>query len=257
VKSHVSSSALLQRRFSQKSFFVKRLLLLLLSFATLLHAEGDFSAEQKLWILAAAAPLTEFNGGCHTMLGGFPRNPKEQGAFRSGLGTSWGVHDRDELLTELARLDQGGGHRALFHRLQGMSADDLATQMKQPNADTLLPFRWTLAQRYKRSIKHLVAWDMCRYLNLCNKAYFVGWLEAEEAWLLMAGAARKIQATYTSWHAVGEDYLLGRLFWDAREMGRSGDQFTQVIARLKHLPGSPWLTCPWDLPLSDKAKPKE
>jgi hypothetical protein len=82
-------------------------------------------------------------------------------------------------------------------------------------------------------------------------SYVAGYLKEEEAWQRIMRAAWAIQANYSSWREMGEDYLWGREQWK----GRRDPQFDRIFQLLTNPDdsSSPWNKNEWKTDLSERA----
>ena len=169
---------------------------------------------EKKWILASYAITTQLNRNSHEILGGFPQ--KQRDRAKATLSKGWNVHDRDQTIDVLDRL-----------QLKGT--------------------RFEYAEKQNISPERLLGWDYSRYLSVCSLAYVAGYFTEQEAWEIATPIAKKLQQSFHSWKEMGESYLLGRKIW-------SGKDESQVEAIFQLLlnpndPNSPWNTVPWDTSL--------
>ena len=66
--------------------------------------------------------------------------------------------------------------------------------------------------------------------------------------------AAKLQATFSSWKELGENYLIGREFWSYEETKRSGDAISRVYQGLVDNSYGPWQFNKWDMDLGVAAE---
>lgn len=211
---------------------------------------GGPTAEQRAWALAAAALLTEANGDRHDVLAGQELTPGNVEAVKRLLRDWWGVTDRRSLLGSLKSLE-GRGHRAEFARMGAWLT--ALTPVRRWLLDLQRRHDFRLNQKvgvvelhYGRlGAKGITGWDFTRFLSLCRWGYAAGYFTEEEAWARMMPAARTLRATFTSWRELGENYLIGRQFWDPEEQVQSGSLYRQAFDRLLADPASPWNRIPW------------
>lgn len=217
------------------------------------------SREQKIWALAASAMLAEGNNEPHVLLAR-ERSEEYIQAYRRLLDQSWGIKGRSDLLSNLGWLEQGG-HRAEFEQM-GAQIDELdeaqynAVLAKyQDYPDTYQ--RIVVVRKYHRILgaKSILAWDFCRYINLCRWAYIAGYITEDEAWAKIIPIARQIQKSFSSWQEMGEDYLIGREFWSYTESQRSGEKYRNIYQKLVSDASSPWHYSAWNLNL-EAAQPR-
>ncbi|HEY0319833.1 MAG TPA: DUF1266 domain-containing protein [Pyrinomonadaceae bacterium] len=211
------------------------------------------SKEQKIWALAASAILAEGNNEPHVIISRERSEEYIQG-YRRLLDRTWGIRNRSDLVRTLDWIDQGG-HRAEFERMGAQIADLDEQQYKTTLAryqDDLDIYRQIeVVRRYYRSLgsKSILAWDYCRYINLCRWAYIAGYITEDEAWAKIMPAARSIQQSFNSWQEMGEDYLIGREFWSYTETQKSGEKYRNIYQKLISDQSSPWHYSAWNLNL--------
>jgi hypothetical protein len=93
----------------------------------------------------------------------------------------------------------------------------------------------------------ILGWDLIRFIFLCRWGYAAGYLTQQEAWDTMIPAARALRHSFTSWRELGENYTIGRQFWDPDEHVTSGYFLRKAFDRLLSDPESPWNRVPWDV----------
>jgi hypothetical protein len=208
--------------------------------------------EQKHWALATTAVLTEFNQERHDILG--CGEPSEEGAItqKQILSDWWGVDCRDDLFFVLDWLEQVG-HRKRFEKM-GQYMMTLQEEEFRSMQGALVEedsSSWEIVLKYWFWLgeKSLIGWDFCRYIHLCRKGYYLGYLNEHEAWRLIMPKARLLQETFDSWKDLGENYLIGREFWSLERTKASGWYFYQAFENLLEDPQSPWNTIAWELDL--------
>jgi hypothetical protein len=174
--------------------------------------------------LATTAMLVQCNGDSHELLGSRPSTDKTWA--QDALSQWWDIHGREEAIKTLNWLWQEG-HRGVYRTESRMPA-------RVANVHT-----------------PLLAWDYCRLIWVAGVSYIAGYITEAEAWEKIMPAAVAIQANYSSWRQMGEDYLLGRERW----FGHQEPKFRSVFRLLTNPsdPNSPWNKNPWSLALSEQA----
>jgi Protein of unknown function (DUF1266) len=239
-------------RVSRARLLTVATLALLSLIAVHLARAGEPTAQQRAWALAAAALLTEQNGDRHDILAGVELSPGHVERVKRILRDWWGVTDRGGLLASLRWLEESG-HRAPFAslgaRLAALNPAERRTLQVQRQQDFRLNQKVGVVEmHYERlGAKGLRGWDFARFLSLCRWGYAAGYLTEEEAWARMIPASRTLRHTFTSWRDLGENYLIGRQFWDPEEYVRSGHRYRKAFDRLLSDPDSPWNRVPWAL----------
>lgn len=97
----------------------------------------------------------------------------------------------------------------------------------------------------------LVAWDMSRLINVARWGYTANYIRGAEAWAWIQRSARRLQESFCSWKAVGQDFILGYQFW-WYSIAASYDM--DLISPYKWMISdsqSPWVKLAWNTPLVD------
>ncbi|MCA0315599.1 MAG: DUF1266 domain-containing protein [Candidatus Melainabacteria bacterium] len=203
------------------------------------------------WAIACSAILFSQNRrGLYSLRGGIPSLEHSEDE-KSRLVSWWGIHSRQDLLDTLKSQETGGHNRSWF-RIKEKLANKQGNQLVL--SETLRDLdaeqarnRIELVEIYGKRFgdRGLMAWDLCRCICLIRWGYDVGFLTEDECYTLMMPYARKLQANYTSWQQLGEEYLVGRNFWSKAEYENGRKRTDEALARLLHLPTSPWVKLPW------------
>ncbi|BCS72759.1 TPA: DUF1266 domain-containing protein [Escherichia coli] len=181
------------------------------------------------------------------------------------LADMWGVFDRDSLLEQLLALFVAG-HRSVY-------AEQIKNDSEMPDAE-YRAFAQQLAQNAKSSSEakerlwqlqmvrknrrkicdiDFCAWDMVRFVMLCNSGAQVGYITQREMVDFSMLAARRVQQHYRSWRELAGHFLLARWYWKATDKRHliTHILFKKAITSLLKEQGSPWRTLPWDTPLPE------
>lgn len=208
--------------------------------------------DQKMWIWATCALITESNVDRHDVFGGAVPTLKEIEQQKRALREWWGVHDRKSLLSTLDWLWREG-HRKDFEslgsRIQSLDSEQLQAMKDKAKYDPKLLNRIAVVEKYYTEMgpKSIYGWDYARYVALCGWGYLVGYLSEKEAWQHALPAALVLQIRFDSWEDLGRNYLVGREFWSLEETNKTGDRYRQSYIKLTTDPLSPWKKYPWDL----------
>ena len=199
-----------------------------------------------------------------------------QESERQLLADWWDVHNKEDLLKELQQLIDKG-HRDAFNRthdvLREISAPfvlpvlELGIPATTTNGTPLLEkakdrdeFERRLVVLYFLSknpvfvnykpTPYLTAWDLGRYINVCEFGFRAGYLTEPEAWDLILPVARRIQLSFNSWEEFAQDYIMGRTYWWASRMRQDGSECNQVVDTLLSKNGA-WDLISWNASLGD------
>ncbi len=211
------------------------------------------------WALAASAVLCDYNGMRDDLLAGMSVTSENAGAEKTALVQWWSIHSRDDLLAALEWLDQEG-HRKTWDDeaayLASLSQAQLQQVQSEAAKDPETKHQIEMVLKYAPTLgsKSLKGWDLSRYICLCRWGYLCGYLDEEEAWKHIMPVAAKLQATFSSWKELGENYLIGREFWSYEETKRSGDAISRVYQGLVDNSYGPWQFNKWDMDLGVAAE---
>jgi hypothetical protein len=206
------------------------------------------------WALAASAILMHRDGMRDDLLSGSFVDVESVEACKSTLVEWWGVHNRNELLDVLAWLELEG-HRKPWDELAAYVAsldeEELQDFVDSADSDPQMAHSVYMVRKYGAKVgsKSILGFDFCRYVALCRWGYLCGYLTEDEAWDRIMPVAAELQATFSSWEELGENYLIGREFWSYEQTKRDGQGMRAVYEGLLTEPGSPWLDNPWDMNL--------
>ncbi len=209
----------------------------------------------KLWALACPALLTLNNQHRHDLLWCTDATTENIAHEKRMLAEWWGIHSRADLLQTLTDITTGGS-RATF--------DEMAKQYQDESAMTRLQEKLSVEDRAefndrlkivreyapKLGFRSLLGWDYARYIALCRWGTLCGYISQDEAWAKIMPAAKLLQNSFTSWADLGENYLIGRRFWQPNsELNQS---YKENYMKLLSEPKSPWKTIPWSTSLTIK-----
>jgi hypothetical protein len=215
------------------------------------------SEQTQKWLFAAGGALSVQNQeGMDELKSHIPMAPLKSDV----LENSWGVHDHDSAIFILEWL-KNEGHNKLFmdtrtQLLKGTNGDQ--AKYEELRRDLLLnvhPFeRESMAFAFDFVWFHrddlgehgLLAWDYGRLINVARWSYSAGYITEQEAWEYITYAGPRIQQSFSSWDEYGDEYLLGRTFW---QRSNSHPNAYTSINWLKTYSSSPWKTLRWDMKL--------
>ncbi|QSV47053.1 DUF1266 domain-containing protein [Geobacter benzoatilyticus] len=212
--------------------------------------ESSLTESQK-WALATSAIPKKANDMKLDVPGGAADVKDLQEMLRS----DWEIQDHKTALDAIKFLREQG-HREEFNLvLKEISQSNqnefnqlVSSYANQPEIQKQLQ----LVYKHKDTVgkKSIIAWDYCRLVYVAECAGRAGYLTEDEAWQEIMAAAKVIQATFTSWEEMGNNYLLGREFW-------AGSSEPTVLVASKFLLSdqkSPWVKLAWNQPLEETGK---
>ena len=156
-------------------------------------------------------------------------------ACRMGLAAFWDVHDSKSAMNVLGWLSEEGHRARLRAELRPESLGELPASKQR--------FLQAHVDQLRRHL--ILAWDACRLIEVARDAVKAGYLDETTAWSFILPAAAALRAEYRSWRELGEDFLLGWLYWDDHHQLDSS-----VRAQLEWLsqsPEGPWAALGWEL----------
>ena len=212
------------------------------------------------WALATVAVSNQQNGFSHDVLGGEPLTPQAQVNAIYGLKNWWGVTNKEETL-EVLRWLLNEGHHKEYEQLAAVvtvaSETDYQMLLKkyESNPEVVFKLKFARDNHERLGKKSLLAWDLCRHIQVAGLAYVAGYLTEDEAWEKIMPAAKMIQENFDSWADMGDNYLTGRHYW-AGERNERLDYIYSLLTNQqdKH---SPWTKYQWKTDLNAFPKPAE
>lgn len=212
------------------------------------------------WALATVAVSNQQNGFSHSVLGGEPVTPQAQVNAIYGLKNWWGVTTKEEALEVLTWLISEGHHKEyeqLAAVVSSASEADYQALLKkyESNPEVVFKLKFAHDNHERLGKKSLLAWDLCRYIQVAGLAYVAGYLTEDEAWEKIIPAAKIIQDNFDSWADMGDNYLTGRHYWAGERNERLDYIYSLLInPQDQH---SPWSKYQWKTDLTGYPKPEE
>jgi hypothetical protein len=211
------------------------------------------TAQQKSRALAFGAVVSSVNNESLTELNEGPVDDELQRRQQLSLYKWWNIKSRNELLTTLKWIEDGGHRKTLWETreyLKLLPVENLLEEVFKDTKDKNEFNRKLMAAlsigEPQRKVPSITAWDYGRYINLCRWGYICGYLTEEEAWDMIFPVARYLQQSYTSWSEYAEDYLRGREFWSLTQMIMDGYMHRETAAKLLADRNSAWNSTSWD-----------
>ncbi len=212
--------------------------------------------QSQLWALACSAVLTEKNQESHDILWTAAATEENIRHEKRALAEGWDINSRNDLLNRLNSLLLDG-HRKSFDEFvkiaqtPGMSPEITQRLAQEYGEDVSEKLK--IAKEYgpRLGMRSIIAFDYCRYISLCRWGTLCSYISQDEAWGKIMPIAQSLQNSFPSWKELGENYMIGRKFWQPKS-----DQEAAINAAYKKLltdPNSPWLKIPWNTKLTSSA----
>ncbi len=216
------------------------------------------------WALACSGLMfTYHHDGCSSLLGQAPTEANIE-SERAAVSEWWGIDSREDLLAQLEALRTDGGHNQTWkeyvnYQKVGISLDQVQ-DVTRDIASGDFSSRMAVVKEYgpKFGERGILAWDLCRYICLVRWGLLLGYVDEQEANSLLIPVARRLQSNYGSWKQMGEEYLIGRKFWNEETWKEGKVEYSRICKLLSTEKNSPWVKIPWDSDLSAavlRAKP--
>lgn len=211
------------------------------------------SAEAKEFGILLSGVVSTLNGHELDQLEVEEKEPFFIEKVKGILCDGWGLETREELLSTLTYLTEGGGHTARYAAYctapsyeallkPDMDADDRASAA----------YGWEFAQNEKgtHSAEELLGWDYGRAAMLARWGYFLDMLSREECEAFLEKCALAMSGQFASWREFGKSYLFGGCFWSSLRGGDEeiADYYAEVypaLAELLDAEEGPWACNPW------------
>jgi hypothetical protein len=205
--------------------------------------------------MACGAYYPVMNDGKTNVLGAYSLSCENITATRKKLSEQWSLYGRFELLTSIEWL-LNDGHNAGFnaqakhlYSLEGPSRQVYINRQSERDQARCRIILNLSAEKRKQGIK---AWDSIRSTNLARSGYEVQYLSPFEACTLAISIAADLQKTFGSWEECGENFVLGRWYWNGSEGEKKVAE--NIVRKLLADPDGPWKKYPWDMPLVQDAE---
>lgn len=213
-------------------------------------------------ILIAANQHTNF----HLLAGWRYNNEFDRESIKRMLWEYWGIQGHETAIQEMRSLIDKGMRASyrremmpLSYKYQDYTELQLIEEARKTNPkadeDSYLPKLLLAWRRYGENA--LLGWDMgrCAYITQC--CYLAGYISMQEMLDLCVDAGMKAQSFFQNWEEMMESYLLGGQFWqhedrnDPKSMtAERWKLYEQLWQGKKPFQGSPYLSVPFDQPLS-------
>ena len=191
------------------------------------RSEDPFTSEQRWAISVAIYPSYAMDARAAL------REPLAPAVCRASLLRWWEVSDPDSAIGMLEWLLDQGHSEQLEAELELLRTGELS-----PEKRAFLLENETELREYL-----IVAFDLCRLVNVARCAHQAGYIDEATAWHFILSAARKLHETYPGWSEMGDDYVLGnRYFSDDHQ---ADPMHRASIEWLQRAPSSPWRTLAW------------
>jgi hypothetical protein len=202
-------------------------------------------SDPQLWALAAGGILTKLNFEGFDELG----CQSGQSASRVCLRDWWSVNNRDEFDAIL---------RWLWDEGHGRDCAEICDDLRRPGEAAAFPTEeadpggldaFVSLHLDELEGSRLAGWDLSRLVNVARWGFTAGYIDEAGAWSWVLRAARRIQRSFPSWKALGQDFLLGYEFWRRSTGSEVEIDLAPAYKWLVARPESPWCRLPWDTPL--------
>ncbi|GIP33199.1 DUF1266 domain-containing protein [Paenibacillus sp. J2TS4] len=207
-----------------------------------------------LWCLALGAILFELDDLVPENNYDIENNEEIRSKHRHSLQTDWGIDSRETLLKALDSLVADGHNRSFseirFFLSTLSGTDQIAYLHSLPkNSKSYIQYQTVHVYNHKLPGAGIAAWDWGRYIYLCKKGAFLGYLTDDEARNLMYRVARMAQQAYSDWLEYGISYLVGRQFWLNQLSSDKVDELIGSVQSILLNENSLWCRLDWNLKL--------
>lgn len=212
------------------------------------------------WALGCGAVLFESNHDRHDLLAGEVESERNIQRFKRLLHDSWGIDNRDDLLSAIRSLDRGGHRKGFsywYNIVKYNTEEQLAPVLRFYKHNHELIYEIGIIRKHLNEVNNrgILAWDYCRIIHLCRWGYLCGYMKEQEAWDCILYYARILQKNFASWEEMGKNYLIGREYWSESHSKKNGYRWEDAFQRLIDMPSSPWNKYPWDMELGTGKPP--
>jgi hypothetical protein len=125
------------------------------------------------WAMACPALLAVRNNERLDSFDIWERKPEYIEKEKESLKQWWGVSNREDLLSKLKWVDEGGGHRNLWKEMSEIKtdADAAVFKAKYPKIEQeAFDRKLEIVRKYDKTFgtKGILGWDYCRLIALCR-----------------------------------------------------------------------------------------
>lgn len=109
--------------------------------------------------------------------------------------------------------------------------------------------RQTLAELSNQNLDH--AWNLLRFMLVSRLGVAAHYYDDDLSWSEILPVARRLQATYSDWRAMGQAYVLARRHWKELPLDGSADDqgMQQILDNLMRLDDTRWAQLDYKTPL--------
>jgi hypothetical protein len=160
------------------------------------------------------------------------------------LSEQWGIDSRADFI-KMADSLKAGRHSAVYGKLaQGIDVPDFEEEKENLEEARILFKKDGLAN----DTPNMLIWDLGRLINIARFAFDAGLIDRKTALAYLKDAALLVKDAYKSWKELSVGYQFGRAVWGG--IDEEYETLTEGMEQLLTEEDSPWVTLPFDLPLS-------
>ena len=212
------------------------------------------------WGIACGADLAFLNGYPLNTLG----EDVDQEMMQAQLSEWWGIENKKDLMEMLDSLAKGRHciDFALIDKALKMGVEKGAEFLTgsisdEDELETALERLVNLTEAYeqfnadglwkKPTPPNFIAWDLVRCINVCRNGFDAGFINENEALVIIVDTAKRLQKEFKSWRELSIAYQFGRYIWGG------DDQYEWLKGGMETLlthEDSPWVNLEWNLSLT-------
>jgi len=184
------------------------------------------------WITATSA-IINFQNTASPFLITEPRYYSNLELNKELLVRSWNIHNADDLREQVIGMNQGTrGQNIQFFESYSivyvLGVDELVELLEYESDEEANRSHFEAIAYIgdKWGSTGILGWDLFRVGTLLSWGYEVGYIDHDEAVMLMEPTVRMLKTNFSSWEEAVENYLDGFVFWSRASFDDPPESFT-------------------------------
>lgn len=216
----------------------------------------DNLSEAQLWVLGLN--YIQANRDENIYYDTLPKSNNDQKLIQKTikiLDKDWGIKNKEEFLEksglfmELNYTKQYNRKIQFFSTLSTTAQDNYINKFGI-NTNDYISYKIIKSYCNKLPKAGIAAFDYSRYIYVCRKAFFAGFIDEGEAWNLMFKVAKAVQEAYSSWREYVLAYEVGKQLIKSKKLTKElFENETPYISKLILEEDSPLRKLDWNTKL--------
>lgn len=167
----------------------------------------------------------------------------------------WGIESKEDVYDTIGWLLNEGHTDEYLSYVNANTIDELITEDMDEEEVEIVKNGFEFAKYFKDKLPEniMLGWDYGRASAIVRWAYFMNYINEEEAWEILDKIAGVMIGTFNSWKEFGISYIVGGLFWTYRkDPSETYNRYYETVEALEGLltetddeDDGEWLRNPW------------